>query len=65
VCARARRDVGGDTVHGDEGDDRLFTRDGVADQVNCGPGFDRARVDQLDVVAADCERVRLRWRPRG
>jgi hypothetical protein len=33
--------------------------------VNCGPGFDRARVDQHDVVAADCERVRLRSRPRG
>jgi hypothetical protein len=38
-------------------------RDGEPDRVTCGPGFDRVLADQVDVTAADCERVR-RAEPR-
>jgi hypothetical protein len=31
----------------------------VKDLLSCGSGFDRAMVDRKDVVAGDCERVRV------
>ena len=58
VFAAAPRDGNVDIVDGDEGDDRILIRDGIADVVSCGPGIDRARADQNDEVAADCEAVR-------
>jgi hypothetical protein len=39
------------------GNDTINARDGEADQVDCGPGNDRAVVDSLDTVAANCEIV--------
>ena len=64
---------GKDTIFGDEtdsscnsdfpescvryGNDVIEARDGEVDQVDCGPGTDRAVVDGADVVAANCETV--------
>lgn len=45
-----RRDLNGDTVEGDAGDDVLHVRDGEADRVACGPGRDRLLADRLDVI---------------
>ena len=43
------------------GNDRIDARDGVREQLNCGPGADTAIVDALDVVPQDpgslCEAV--------
>ena len=43
------------------GNDRIDARDGVREQLNCGPGADTAIVDELDVVPQDpgslCEAV--------
>jgi hypothetical protein len=33
----------------------------VKDTVSCGGGFDRVLADHKDVVADDCERVRVLW----
>jgi RTX calcium-binding nonapeptide repeat (4 copies) len=35
------------------GNDRIDARDGVAEQLNCGPGADTAIVDSLDIVPQD------------
>jgi len=48
---------GADVLRGGDGDDRIGSRDGVADDVQCGAGTDIAGVDSLDTVAADCEQV--------
>jgi Ca2+-binding RTX toxin-like protein len=47
IAGRAGRDV----LLGRHGADVLFTRDLAHDQVNGGPGRDRARVDRLDTTA--------------
>jgi Ca2+-binding RTX toxin-like protein len=39
------------------GADRIFARDGNAEQVNCGIGPDTAQVDGSDVVDTSCESV--------
>jgi Ca2+-binding RTX toxin-like protein len=39
------------------GNDTIDARDGEADQVDCGPGEDKATVDAADTVAANCESV--------
>jgi Ca2+-binding RTX toxin-like protein len=49
-----------DTLNGENGDDRFHVRDGEADTVNCGLGFDRVFADRKDKVAADCEAVNRR-----
>jgi Ca2+-binding RTX toxin-like protein len=49
--------LGHDRVYGGAGDDLIKTRGGERDWVSCGPGFDVAYVDKLDVVARDCEKV--------
>ena len=50
-----------DRIIGRDGDDRLTSRgDDVADAVRCGPGNDVARVDRLDRVARNCEKVKRR-----
>jgi N-acetylglucosamine-6-sulfatase len=46
-----------DLVCGRWGNDRIYVRDGVADKVYCGPGRDSVVVDDLDLLASDCERV--------
>ena len=64
-------DLEGDIVRGGDGNDRIRTRDGEQDIVSCGPGFDVARLDTVDVIEGasttapdgDCERV-LRADPR-
>ena len=48
---------GRDRLSGGPGRDRLEARDGRRDSVRCGSGRDRVIADQLDRVAADCERV--------
>jgi Ca2+-binding RTX toxin-like protein len=50
--------LGSDTVNGEAGRDRIHVRDGEADTVDCGDGFDRVWADQSDVVANNCEIVR-------
>jgi hypothetical protein len=47
---------GRDHLYGGGGDDRVFARDGIADVVDCGEGFDSAIVDERDSVSA-CEAV--------
>lgn len=47
----------GDMLLGEGGNDQLLAEDGTADTVNCGPGKDLAKVDEVDRVAANCERV--------
>lgn len=47
---------GSDVHQGGYGNDTLTSADGVRDVVNCGPGIDRASVDELDQVK-DCEKV--------
>jgi Ca2+-binding RTX toxin-like protein len=44
-------DTTGDTLHGGDGNDTFHTRDGEADNIDCGPGdHDRALLDQQDVI---------------
>jgi hypothetical protein len=48
--------TGNDRIFGGSGRDRISAVDGTRDFVNCGSGFDRARVDRRDVVRR-CESV--------
>ncbi|PTL58218.1 calcium-binding protein [Paraconexibacter algicola] len=50
--------TGTDTLLGDAGDDTLESRDGSADTVDCGPGVDTARVDNVDTTV-NCESVEV------
>ncbi len=43
-------DIVGDTLDGGNGDDVFRTRDGEADKITCGPGVDRALLDNVDVI---------------
>lgn len=47
--------LGNDRLWGGPGNDRLNSRDGMRDQVTCGPGRDTVIKDARDVVARDCE----------
>ena len=47
---------GRDLFGGGLGNDRLRARDGLAEQVDCGRGWDRVRHDRIDFLATDCER---------
>src|SRR5204863_9140216 len=40
----------GDTLDGGNGDDTFRTRDGEVDRITCGPGNDRALLDNVDVI---------------
>jgi Ca2+-binding RTX toxin-like protein len=61
----------GDTLDGGPGNDVFRTRDGEVDRITCGPGVDRAFLDQVDVIPdataenpnGSCERV-VRKAPR-
>lgn len=64
---------GRDTIYGDDtdgscnsnyvescvlyGNDEIHSRDGEADQIDCGAGTDRVIADAADVVAPNCETV--------
>jgi Ca2+-binding RTX toxin-like protein len=50
-----------DKVSGGDGNDVVFVDNAPAakDIATCGGGFDRVMVDRKDVVAPDCERVRI------
>jgi Ca2+-binding RTX toxin-like protein len=58
LWALARADVArgpgvdqvGDTLDGGNGNDVLRTRDGEVDRIACGPGADRALLDNVDVI---------------
>lgn len=47
---------GSDAISGGKGRDLVRAIDGSRDQVNCGPGVDRAKVDGIDVIKG-CERL--------
>jgi hypothetical protein len=47
---------GRDGLFGGTGDDRVFARDGIADFIDCGEGFDTAVVDERDRVGG-CEAI--------
>ena len=40
----------GDTLDGGNGNDTFHTRDGEVDRITCGPGNDRALLDNVDVI---------------
>src|SRR5438552_2838645 len=42
--------AGDDQIVGSTGNDVIHTRDGEADNVTCGPGRDRALLDNQDVI---------------
>src|SRR5690242_10699295 len=46
-----------DTLIGGPGNDTFHVRDGEADNVSCGEGYDVVKADYKDVVANDCELV--------
>src|SRR4028119_2248494 len=50
-----------DILSGEAGDDIIIANHvpAVKDIVSCGGGFDRVMADRRDVVADDCERVRV------
>lgn len=48
---------GRDIIVGGAGDDFIEAKDGSKDHISCGPGDDVASVDELDIVASDCETV--------
>ena len=43
---------------GGQGNDRIFARDGKADLIDCGGGFDVAVVDRAEDGVYNCERLR-------
>jgi Ca2+-binding RTX toxin-like protein len=49
---------GADVVRGGAGNDTISVRDGVADSVDCGDGFDTVVADRADVLTG-CESVAL------
>jgi Ca2+-binding RTX toxin-like protein len=49
---------GADVVRGGTGDDSISVRDGLADSVSCGDGFDTVVADRADVLIG-CESVSL------
>jgi Ca2+-binding RTX toxin-like protein len=51
--------AGRDRVSGNAGNDRINVRGGGRDRVNCGAGRDVVSADRTDVVARNCERVRV------
>jgi hypothetical protein len=53
--------TGVNSYAGGDGNDWISARQGIAEQISCGSGSDRATVDRRDRVARDCERVE---RPR-
>lgn len=48
---------GRDLLIGGRGSDFIEAKDGESDYVACGAGDDIASVDEVDLVASDCETV--------
>jgi len=61
VDAQESIEQGVDRLRGDRGNDFLtaFNRNARRDYVRCGAGRDRAIVDSKDIVADDCETIRV------
>lgn len=57
---RLRGGPGPDVLRGGPGNDTVLVRDGGRDTVRCGAGRDRVLADRRDVVARDCEIVKVR-----
>jgi hypothetical protein len=51
--------AGSKTISTGSGNDQIFARNGVADQISCGAGDDTVVADSQDAVASDCEHVDL------
>ena len=51
---------GKDNIRAGGGDDKVNAVDGDKDKVKCGLGFDKAKVDKVDVVAKDCNQVKVK-----
>jgi hypothetical protein len=49
---------GKDWVYAGPGRDVIGARDGFADVISCGKGYDVVRVDSRDRARKDCERVK-------
>jgi Ca2+-binding RTX toxin-like protein len=47
--------AGSDVIHGGPGDDKILSKDGNRDRIDCGPGWDRAVADKIDVLKR-CEK---------
>ena len=57
-CYRPDLPSGADWVQGGGGDDRILTRDGRIDGIECDGGYDVVIADRFDRVSPfDCERV--------
>lgn len=50
---------GEDLLLGGAGNDRIRARDGAQDTISCGKGRDTVIADRNDVVARDCEVIKL------
>ena len=50
---------GKDNIRAGGGDDKVDAVDGVKDKVKCGTGNDVAKVDKVDKVAKDCNKVKV------
>jgi hypothetical protein len=46
-----------DVINGENGDDRVFSNEGIPDTVLCGNGTDTVFADLKDTATADCESV--------
>ena len=55
---RVKDGDGGDGINLGPGDDRVNSRDGSIDDIDCGSGKDEIKVDKKDEVAKNCEKVR-------
>jgi Ca2+-binding RTX toxin-like protein len=51
---------GADFLDGGAAPDRLNSRDGKADEVDCGSSFDRVKGDRVDRLAGDCDKASLK-----
>ena len=51
---------GKDNIRAGGGDDKVNAVDGDKDKVKCGQGFDKAKVDKVDVVSKDCNQVKIK-----
>jgi Ca2+-binding RTX toxin-like protein len=47
-----------DEIYGGRGDDKIRAREGVRDQIDCGPGRDTAIVDRFEDGLFDCEIIK-------
>lgn len=53
-----------DSFSAGRGADRIEARDQISERVRCGGDQDRVRADRIDLIAGDCEHVRVPAKPR-